>query len=257
MTETTLAAPTTNQRLITFLHAAMFVLGFSVVFVVGFGGVTTVLGQFFGDYKPYLAKIGGAVVILFGLATLRVVKIPWFYYDTRPQWQGQGGRGYWASALMGVFFAAGWTPCIGATLGAILTLGATQETTGQAQAMFLASGYALGLGMPFLILGLGVGQATAFVRRFRKYLHTMEIITGAFLILMGVLMLTNSLTLIALWAQRTGLYLDLSLGSSAVPSYFVAIVGGLLSFFSPCVLPLVPAYLSYLGGQVLRQEQGQ
>jgi len=250
MSETTIStAPTSNRRLTTFLHAVMFVAGFSLVFVVGWGGVTTALGALFYDYKFLLAKIGGAVVILFGLATLRVVKIPWFYYDTRPQWQGQGRGGYWASAFMGVFFAAGWTPCIGATLGAILTLGASQETAGQA--MLLSSGYALGLGAPFLILGLGLGQATAFVRRFRRHLQTMEIITGAFLILMGVLMLTDSLTFIAIWAQRTGLYLDLAPGSAAVPSYFVAIVGGLLSFFSPCVLPLVPAYLSYLGGQVI------
>jgi cytochrome c-type biogenesis protein len=156
---------------------------------------------------------------------------------------------------MGVFFAAGWTPCVGATLGAILNLGLSQQTAGQA--MFLSSGYALGLGVPFLLMGLGMSQATTFVRRFRKHLRTMEIITGVFLIFMGVLMLTDSLTLIAIWSQRSGLYIDLSLGGSAVPTYFVAIAGGLLSFFSPCVLPLVPAYLSYLGGQVLSQEQGQ
>ena len=207
MSETTIStAPTSNRRLTTFLHAVMFVAGFSLVFVVGWGGVTTALGALFYDYKFLLAKIGG-------------------------EEHAHERRG------------------IGATLGAILTLGASQETAGQA--MLLSSGYALGLGAPFLILGLGLGQATAFVRRFRRHLQTMEIITGAFLILMGVLMLTDSLTFIAIWAQRTGLYLDLAPGSAAVPSYFVAIVGGLLSFFSPCVLPLVPAYLSYLGGQVI------
>ena len=251
MSEATISkpAPGVNQRLTTFLHAVMFVAGFSLVFVVGWGGVTTLLGQVFGTYKSLLAQIGGAVVIVLGLATLRLIKIPWLYYDTRPQWQGQGRGGFLASSLMGVFFAAGWTPCVGTTLGAILTLGLSQETAGQA--MVLSSGYALGLGVPFLVIGLGMGQATAFVRRFRKHLRTIEIITGAFLILMGVLMLTGTLNLIAIWSQRAGLFLDLPLQSAAVPSYLVAVLAGLLSFLSPCVLPLVPAYLSYLGGQVL------
>lgn len=256
MTSLPLVSPTPSQRLTTLLHATLFVLGFSAVFVVGFGGFATVLGQLFGSYKIYLAQIGGAVVILFGLATLRIVKIPWFYYDTRPQWQGRLGQGgYVTSVLMGVFFAAGWSPCIGATLSAILNLGLSQETSGQA--IFLSSGYALGLGVPFLLMGLGMSQATAFVRRFRKHLRLMEIITGVFLIGMGVLMLTDSLTLIAIWAQRTGLYIDLSPKGQTAPTYLVAILGGLLSFFSPCVLPLVPAYLSYLGGQVLSQEQAK
>ncbi len=251
MNQTTVSpgAPTLTRRFTTFFHALMFVLGFSLVFIFGWGGVTTVFGQLFGQYKLLLGRVGGAVVILFGLVTLRVIKIPWLYYDTRPQWAVNRRRGLLASSLMGVFFAAGWTPCVGTTLGAILTLGLSQQTAGQA--MILSSGYALGLGLPFLALGLGMEQAAGFVRRFRRHLHTVEIVTGSFLILMGVLMLTGSLNLIAIWSQRMGLFLDLPLGSAAVPTYFVAILAGLLSFLSPCVLPLVPAYLSYLGGHVI------
>jgi cytochrome c-type biogenesis protein len=252
MSETTLptaARPTLGRRFATLFHAVMFVFGFSAVFVVGWGGVTTLFGQLFGEYKSTLAALGGAVVIVFGLISLRVIKIPWLYADTRPQWQAKRNGGWLASALMGVFFAAGWTPCVGTTLGAILTLGLSQETAGQA--MFLSSGYALGLGVPFLLIGLGMEQATPLVRRFRKHLRTMEIVTGVFLIVIGVMMLTNSMTLIAIWAQRSGLYLDLPLGDAATPTYFIAIVAGLLSFLSPCVLPLVPAYMSYLGGRVI------
>jgi len=234
-------------RLATFLHALLFVLGFSIVFVVGWGGAATLLGQLFGAYKLVLGKIGGVVVILFGLATLRVLKIPWLYYDTRPQWNANRRNGLLSSALMGMFFAAGWTPCVGTTLGAILTLGFSQQTAGQA--MVLSSGYTLGLGLPFLAIGLGMDRAAKFVRRFRQHLRTVEIASGMLLIAIGLMMVTNRITLIAIWAQRNGLFLDLPFGGAAVPTYLVAIIAGLLSFLSPCVLPLVPAYVGYLSGR--------
>jgi cytochrome c-type biogenesis protein len=243
---------TLSRRLTVFLHALMFVLGFSLIFVVGFGGIATTLGALFGQYRIWLARIGGAVVILFGLVTLRVVKIPWLYYDTRPQWQRQPGGGLWASALMGIFFAAGWTPCVGTTLGAILTLGWSQQTVWQG--MFLASGYALGLGVPFLLIGLAMDRAGDVVRRFRKHIRTIEIVNGIFLIAIGLLLMSGRLAWIASWAQSAGLYLDVSFGNDALtPSYLVAMLAGLFSFLSPCVLPLVPAYVGYLSGHALSQ----
>lgn len=232
------------------MHAVLFVFGFSLVFVVGWGGAATALGQLFGAYKSALGTIGGVVVVLFGLATLRVIRIPWFYYDTRPQWRGAGRTGgRLSSALMGVFFAAGWTPCVGATLGAILTLGFSQQTSGQA--MVLSSGYALGLGLPFLAIGLGMERAVTVVRRLRPHMRKIDIGSGLFLIAIGVMMLTNRITLIAIWAQRNGLFLDLPLGGAAAPTYFIALLAGLLSFLSPCVLPLVPAYVGYLSGHAI------
>ena len=138
----------------------------SIVFVIGWGGSVTVLGQLFSAYKYALGRIGGVIVILFGLATLDVIRIPWFYADTRIQYQGKAGT-YANSALMGLVFAAGWSPCIGATLGAILTMGLNQDTVGQA--MWLASGYSLGLGIPFLILALGLERATGWIKRMRRY----------------------------------------------------------------------------------------
>src|SRR5512139_2798065 len=95
-----------NDRLRIFLHALLFVAGFSIVFVVGWGGSATLVGQVFGTYKRSIAQIGGAVVIIFRLATLEVVRIPWFYADTRAQYAGPRGT-YGGSALMGIFFAAG------------------------------------------------------------------------------------------------------------------------------------------------------
>lgn len=235
-----------NGRLLVFSHALLFVLGFSFVFIVGWGGAATLLGQVFSSYKNTLAQIGGVVVIVFGLSTLGVLKIPWLNYDTRPEWRNTPRAGWLSSSLMGVFFAAGWTPCIGTTLGAILTLGFSAQTS--TQAMVLSSGYALGLGLPFLAIGLGMERATGFVRRFQRHLQTVQIASGLLLIAIGVMLLTNRLTLIAIWAQRNGFFPDLPLGPAVTPTYPLAILAGLISFLSPCVLPLVPAYIGYLSG---------
>jgi len=251
---TTVVKPVSlNRRLSIFSHALLFVLGFSLVFVVGWGGAASLFGEVFGTYKALLAKIGGVVVIIFGLVTLGVVKIPWLSYDTRPEWRGGNRNKLISSGLMGVFFAAGWTPCIGTTLGAILTLGFSQDTTGQA--MLLTGFYSLGLGIPFLSIGLGLDRAMNFIRRFQRYLRGIQIASGLFLILIGVMILTNRIVLIAVWAQRNGLFLDLLVGVGVTPTIFIAFLAGLLSFLSPCVLPLVPAYIGYLSGHAFGGKQ--
>lgn len=245
------AKPKSFGRIRVFIHALIFVASFSLVFIVGWGGATTALGQLFGTYKTIIARLGGILVILFGLATLDIIHIPWFYYDTRPQFKGQTGT-FASSALMGLFFAAGWTPCIGATLGAILTLGVSQNTAGQA--MWLASGYSLGLGIPFLLLALGLERATGWMRKLSRFRRTFQIASGILIISIGVLLVTNWMSLIAIWAFQHRLFIDFFAGGHGIPSYLTAIVAGLLSFLSPCVAPLVPAYLGYLSGHALRQE---
>ena len=238
-----------NPRLKIFLHALMFVVGFSLIFIVGWGGSVTLVGQFFGAYKRVIAQLGGIIVIMFGLATLEVIRLPWFYVDTRAQFSGRAGT-FGSSALMGIFFAAGWSPCIGATLGAILTMGLSQQTVGQA--MWLASGYSLGMGIPFLAMALGLERATSWVKRVRRYRRALQITSGIFIITIGVLLFTNMMTLIAIWAFKNGLYVEKFVLFAAAPTYFTAIVAGLLSFLSPCVLPLVPAYLGYLSGHTIQ-----
>jgi cytochrome c-type biogenesis protein len=238
-------------RLHVLLHALVFVIGFSLVFIIGWGGAATLLGQVFGQYKTIIAQIGGIIVIMFGLATLDIIQLPWFYYsDTRPSFRGTTGT-FAASGLMGLFFAAGWSPCIGTTLGAILTLGFSQQTVGQA--MWLSSAYSLGLGIPFLILALGLNQATGWVRKMSRHIRTFKIISGVLIIAIGVLLLTNWMSLISIWAFRNNLFIDVFSISTGIPSYLTAVAAGLLSFFSPCVLPLVPAYLGYLSGHALRK----
>ncbi len=241
----------TSNHIRVFSHALIFVASFSLVFIVGWGGAATALGHLFGSYKSVIARIGGALVILFGLATLDIIRIPWFYYDTRPQFKGQTGT-YASSALLGLFFAAGWTPCIGATLGAILTLGVSQGAAGQA--MWLASGYSLGLGIPFLLLALGLERATGWLRRLSRFRRAFQIASGILIISIGVLLVTNWMSLLAIWAFKNKLFIDFFSINSGVPSYLTAILAGALSFLSPCVVPLVPAYLGYLSGHALRQD---
>jgi cytochrome c-type biogenesis protein len=194
-TETTSSLVSSNDRLRIFLHALLFVFGFSLVFIVGWGGSVTALGQLFGAYKRVIAQVGGVIVIMFGLATLEVIRIPWFYADTRTQYSGRRGT-FGGSALMGIFFAAGWSPCIGAALGAILTMGLSQQTVGQA--MWLASGYSLGLGIPFLAMALGLERASGWMKRMRPYQKYFKLASGLFIIAIGILLLTNTMSLIAI-----------------------------------------------------------
>jgi cytochrome c-type biogenesis protein len=240
-----------NRRLITFAHAWAFVAGFSIIFIIGWGGTVTLAGQFFSQYKDTIARAGGIIVILFGLATLDIVRIPWFYADTRAQFRGQHGP-FASSALMGVFFAAGWSPCIGATLGAILTMGLSQETVGQA--MWLSSGYSLGLGIPFLLLALGLERASGIINRMKRYQEWFKIASGVFILIIGVMLLTNTMSRIAIWAFQNGYFIESFAAYAAAPTYLTAVlaVAGFLSFVSPCVLPLVPAYLGYLSGQAVK-----
>jgi len=247
---TTALKSSQSERFKIFLHALLFVAGFSFVFIVGWGGSITLVGQWFGTYKSLIAQIGGLIVIMFGLATLDLIHIPWFYADTRAQYSGQRGT-YGGSALMGIFFAAGWSPCIGATLGAILTMGLSQQTVGQA--MWLASGYSLGLGIPFLAMALGLERATGWIKRVSRYRRAIQIASGTFIIIIGILLLTNTMSLISIWAFKNGYFIEAFSTYAAAPTYLTAIIAGLLSFISPCVLPLVPAYLGYLGGHVVQK----
>jgi len=239
-----------SERLKIFLHAFLFVAGFSFVFTVGWGGSITLVGQWFGAYKNVIARIGGVIVIVFGLATLEILRIPWFYADTRSYYRGKAGS-FANSALMGILFAAGWSPCIGATLGAILTMGLSQQTVGQA--MWLASGYSLGLGIPFLVMAVGLERATGWIKRMSRYRRAIQIVSGVFIIMIGILLLTNTMNLISIWAFKNGYYVEAFTLYAAAPTYLTAIIAGLLSFISPCVLPLVPAYLGYLSGHAIQK----
>src|SRR5512141_522129 len=176
---------TENNRFITFTHGLAFVLGFSVVFVT-LGVASAFLGRLLFDLRGLLEKIGGIVVIIFGLHMTGVFRIPFLEYDTRVQQLPDRKWGYLSSALMGVFFSAGWAPCVGPVLGAILTLSMNGGSV--SQGVSLLSAYSAGLAIPFLFAALGIGWVSATLRKYGKVMHYVEIGMGTILVILGVML---------------------------------------------------------------------
>lgn len=193
-----------QDKLNTFFHGFAFVLGFSLVFI-SLGLVASLLGQLMYNITPILAKIGGVVVILFGLHMTGIFRIPFLEYDLRPQTRLDQRRSYFSSFLMGIFFSAGWSPCVGPTLGVILTLAATGESLGQG--VLLLAVYSLGLAVPFLIAALGIGWVTFILRKYRKAMHYVEVGMGVVMVIVGVLLFLGTFQQLAQWAP----WIDLGL----------------------------------------------
>ena len=175
------------------LHSLTFVLGFSVVFIA-LGAVATSIGQFANEYHNLLAKAAGVVVIVFGLHLTGILKIKALYADKRLH-DVKGGSSALGSFAVGFAFAFGWTPCIGPILATILVFAGAQETV--FKGVLLLAIYSLGLAVPFLLTSLGVDRFLGFYTRFRRHLHTVEVISGVLLIAVGVLIFLNNLKLLS------------------------------------------------------------
>lgn len=185
----------------TFSHGLVFVLGFSVVFIL-LGVATSALGSLLYDARSWLAKIGGVVVVIFGLHMTHIIRIPFLEYDLRPESQPDRQRGYISSFLMGVFFSAGWSPCVGPVLGAILTLSLSGGSVGQGASLLTA--YSIGLAIPFLIAALGIGWVTTILRKYGKVMHYVEIAMGVVLIIIGIMLFFGTFETLA----RFGFFVD-------------------------------------------------
>jgi len=183
-----------SNRWITFSHGLAFVLGFSVVFVL-LGIFASALGGLFLDISRYLAKIGGVVVVIFGLHMIGVFRIPFLEYDTRVKELPDPKWGYFSSAMLGVFFSAGWSPCVGPVLGAILTLAFNGGSVSQGAT--LLSVYSAGLAIPFLLAALGVGWVAKTLRKYGKVMRYVEIVMGVMLVIVGVMLITGTFQIIA------------------------------------------------------------
>jgi len=185
---------TESDRFITFTHGLAFVLGFSAVFIT-LGAASSALGGLLFDLRDVLEKVGGVVVIIFGLHMIGIFRIPLLEYDTRVQQLPDRKWGYLSSALMGVFFSAGWAPCVGPVLGAILTLSLNGGSI--SQGVSLLSAYSAGLAIPFLIAALGIGWVSATLRKYGKVMHYVEIVMGVILVIVGVMLFAGIFEIIA------------------------------------------------------------
>jgi cytochrome c-type biogenesis protein len=174
--------PSKSNKWETFSHGVAFVLGFSVVFIL-LGVAFSAIGSVLYDLRFWLAKLGGLVVILFGLHLTGIFRLQFLEYDIRPQSSTEKSRSYLSSALMGVFFSAGWSPCVGPVLSTILTLAINGGSI--TEGVKLLSAYSAGLAIPFLFAALGIGWVTTIIQKYGKVMHYVEIIMGVILIIVG------------------------------------------------------------------------
>ena len=179
------------------IHAGWFVTGFALVFVA-LGATASALGAVLLHSQVWIGRIGGVVVLLFGLYLVGVLR-PAFLLRERKVQLAHKPVGYVGSAVVGITFGAAWTPCIGPILGAILTLAAATSSIAQGTALLAA--YSLGLAIPFLVTALALDRFLVWFQRFRPYIVWVDRIAGALLIVLGILLVSDRFTLLSSWLQ--------------------------------------------------------
>lgn len=186
------------DRRATFTHSLLFVTGFSLIFIL-LGASASFLGQFFRLYEVWIARIGGVVIILLGMHLAGVFKLAPLMQEKRIHLANKPA-GYLGTLGVGMAFGAGWTPCIGPILGAILTYGMTQDTMWAG--VGLLSVYSLGLAIPFLLASLALDRFLQTFQKFKKWIPVMEKASGALLIVLGILLLTGKFTVLAAYMNQ-------------------------------------------------------
>ena len=187
-----------SARRTAFTHSLFFVLGFSLIFLM-LGASATLVGQLFREYQLWIARIGGGVIILFGLYLLGLRPGLFLQRERRIHLKNKP-LGYLGSTLVGVTFGAGWSPCIGPILGGILMFAATREM--MTDGIVLLGFYSLGLAVPFLLSSLALSWFLSTFDRFKRYLPWVERASGGLLILVGLLLITGRFTMLAAWATQ-------------------------------------------------------
>ena len=190
--------PSHKVRQLTVIHSLLFIAGFTAVFVL-LGASATYIGGFLDQHRDAVRKIGGALIVIFGIHITGLVPIKLLMGEKRVTLHRKP-TGYAGSFLVGIAFAAGWTPCIGPILGSILAVATTEETVYRGIALLLT--YSFGLGLPFLLASLAMHQFLVFFNRFKRYIRIFEIATGMFLIIVGVMLFTNYLEILSRYANK-------------------------------------------------------
>ena len=188
------AEPEPRVRRDTVLAAALFVLGFSTVFIA-LGASASVIGSLVRAYSGPLSTIAGVVIIVMGLHFLGITPIALLHRQKRLELAKPVGL--WGAYMIGLAFAFGWTPCIGPILAAILAVAASEQTVTKGAGLLAV--YSLGLGIPFMIAAFAIEPFAAFLARFKNYLHRVEQAMGALLVLTGIAFLTGSINQMSVW----------------------------------------------------------
>ena len=175
----------------TLLHSLCFVLGFSLIFV-GLGASVGLIGTAITAHATLLRWISGILIILFGIFLIASYKVPWLNYEKRLHVTGTRSPGYLRSLIIGSAFALGWTPCVGPILGTILALAWSSQQVGQGALLLLV--YSLGMGIPFIVIGLAWGAIMPLWKSINRHLGTISIVSGVLLIVVGILIITGSMS---------------------------------------------------------------
>ncbi len=187
-----------DVRRTAFVHSLFFVLGFSLIFLA-LGASATVVGRLLREYQVWIARVGGAVIILFGLYLLGLRPGMFLQRERRVHLRNKP-LGYLGSTLVGLTFGAGWSPCIGPILGGILTFAATRQT--MSEGLLLLGVYSAGLAVPFLISSVALSWFLSTFERFKRWIPWVEKISGVLLVLVGILLLSGRFTALAAFMTR-------------------------------------------------------
>jgi cytochrome c-type biogenesis protein len=249
----TQAATSTVGRREAMTHALAFITGFTLVFVIA-GATASAIGEVFNEHRAIITTVLGVVVILLGINMLGLFRLPFLAMDKRIQIR-KTGVSYAGSVLVGVGFAAGWSPCIGPILAAVLAMASDQKTVYAAMGLLFV--YSMGLAIPFFLTAFALDRALPLLKRVRRFLPAIEFVAGLFVIAMGLVLVTNKWLMFTGWIyQNFPALANLGTGpetSGSAISIGAVFAAGLVSFISPCVLPLVPVYISYLTGQSIEK----
>ncbi len=186
-----------GSRKDTLVHALLFVVGFSLIFLA-LGAGATVFGQVMIRHRDLISRVGGVLILIFGLYLLGVFNLSFLMKDTRLHLADKP-LGYFGTVVVGIAFGAGWSPCIGPILGAILTMAANEGDVGRG--LTLLGAYSAGLAIPFVASALMVERFLEVFAKVRRHMIWVNRTAGALLVFVGVLMLTNRFTILANWLQ--------------------------------------------------------
>ncbi len=186
-----------GARRTAIVHSLLFVTGFTIIFLL-LGASATVIGRVFFAYRDWISRIGGALIVLFGLYLLGVIKLDFLGMERRVHLADKP-VGYLGTVLVGLAFGAGWTPCIGPILGSILTY--ASSTADWHRGVVLLFAYSLGLAIPFVLSAIAIDRFMAFFRKYRGGMIWANRIGGVLLVIVGILFMTGSITSLSGWLQ--------------------------------------------------------
>ena len=185
-------------------HGLAFVAGFSIVFIT-LGATASAIGRFLYAYREWIMRVGGVMTVFFGLQISGWLQIPFLGIEYRKHAEPDPRLGYTSSFLMGIFFSAGWTPCIGPTLGIVLTIAGTAASINKG--IFLLALYSLGLGLPFIITALAIDRIGTWMRRMTNLMRYITVTAGVFLVAVGILLILGQLNFLGIIFPNLAIYI--------------------------------------------------